>query len=138
MIELNALQHPLILGLPLGDPTRSPNCTGTSAMFSLQFCVSFRFRLTLGGLGCPALVLLPDCKSTEDVLEILLNKNLIEINQDLLGVPAKPLTTSRQNGGQLDYTNVCVVDNNGIGSGYMYDSRSVLLWSGPVRLYTTT
>jgi hypothetical protein len=75
----------------------------------------------------------------DDVLEILLNKDLIEINQDLLGVPATPLTTSRQNGGQLDYTNVCAVDNNGIGSSYMYDdSRSVLLWSGPVRFYTTT
>ena len=81
-------KHPLILGMPLGDPTKSPTCT--------------------------------DCTSAEDVLEILRNKDLIEVNQDALGTPAKPLTTT--SGGRSNYVNVC-------RSG---GSASVLLWSGPL------
>jgi hypothetical protein len=48
--------------------------------------------------------LLVDCTSAEEVLEILLNKDLIAINQDTLGVPAKPLLKSER---RDDYMDVC-------------------------------
>ena len=68
-----------------------------------------------------------DCVSAKDVLDILRNSDMIAINQDPLGVPAKPLRNPGSARSSGNYVNVCTTQGSALTS-----NPRVLVWSGPL------